>query len=47
MNEQPQPKLTDPAFQWTRPEHTDVQATWRKFGWTPPSESKKDERKAA
>lgn len=25
-----------PAFKWTS--GADVQATWRKYGWTPPSE---------
>lgn len=26
---------------YTPSTHTDVQATWRKYGWTPPSEAKK------
>lgn len=30
--------LRDPNFRWTR--GADVQATWRKYGWTPPSESR-------
>ena len=29
---------TDPRFVWTR--GADVQATWRRFGWTPPSAGK-------
>ena len=29
--------VTDERFVWTR--HADVQATWRKYGWTPPSEN--------
>ena len=28
----------DPRFVWTR--GADVQATWRRFGWVPPSESR-------
>lgn len=28
----------DPRFKWTR--GADVQATWRRFGWTPPSEGR-------
>lgn len=27
---------------YTSPQHTDVQATWRKFGWKPQSELKAD-----
>lgn len=27
-----------PDFKWTS--GADVQATWRKYGWTPPSESR-------
>jgi len=27
-----------PSFKWTS--GADVQRTWRKFGWTPPSEGK-------
>ena len=27
-----------PDFKWTT--GSDVQATWRKYGWTPPSEGK-------
>jgi len=29
---------TDPRFKWTP--HGDVQATWRRFGWVPPSEGR-------
>jgi hypothetical protein len=29
---------TDPRFKWTP--HGDVQAVWRRFGWTPPSEKR-------
>lgn len=47
MNEQTQPKLTDPEFVWRGPANTDVQATWRRFGWTPPSEQKKEPEKVA
>ena len=32
---EPSLKTTDPRFKPTR--GADVQATWRKFGWTPPS----------
>lgn len=42
-----QPKLTDPEFIWTSPVNTDVQATWRKHGWVPPSEVRKEREKAA
>lgn len=27
--------ISDPRFKWTS--GADVQATWRRFGWTPPS----------
>ena len=27
-----------PDFKWTS--HADVQALWRKYGWTPPSEKR-------
>lgn len=29
---------SDPRFKWTA--GADVQATWRRFGWTPPSEGR-------
>lgn len=29
---------SDPRFKWTA--GADVQATWRRFGWTPPSASR-------
>lgn len=29
---------TDSRFKWTS--HGDVQAVWRRFGWTPPSEKR-------
>jgi hypothetical protein len=32
----PDVSITDPQFRWTR--GSDVQKTWRKYGWTPPSE---------
>ena len=32
--------LTDPEFVWIPAAQTDVQRTWRKFGWVPPSELK-------
>lgn len=32
------PHLLDPDFRWTR--GADVQKTWRKYGWVPPSETK-------
>lgn len=33
--------ITDPRFVWVDSSKTDVQRTWRKFGWTPPSQNKK------
>ena len=38
-------KRTDPTIHVTHPDFTyqrgaDVQATWRRFGWVPPSEGK-------
>lgn len=38
-NEEPkQPHIFDPEFRWTR--GADVQKTWRKYGWVPPTETK-------
>lgn len=31
--------INHPEFKWTT--GADVQATWRKYGWTPPSEGRK------
>lgn len=41
----PTVRVTDPRFQYTSSAATDVQATWRRFGWRPvepktPSEPK-------
>lgn len=41
--EQPQPNITDPAFEWRNSAQTDVQATWRKYGWVAPSERRKQD----
>lgn len=35
---EPTISATDPRFKWTP--HGDVQAVWRRFGWTPPSEKR-------
>lgn len=34
----PDVPLHDPRFDYTSAAKTDVQKTWRKYGWTPPSE---------
>ena len=36
----PQYRLDDPRFVWIPSGQTDVQRTWRKYGWTPPSETR-------
>jgi hypothetical protein len=42
MNKQvPQVPLTDPRFQYVPAAATDVQQTWRRFGWTPPSQKER------
>jgi hypothetical protein len=35
--------LLDPEFKYNPAAQTDVQRTWRKHGWTPPSETKQNE----
>lgn len=36
--------LTNPQFPYVPAARTDVQATWRKFGWTPLAENKPKEK---
>lgn len=36
----PAPSLLDPKFKYIPHAATDVQATWKRFGWTPPSEAR-------
>jgi hypothetical protein len=45
MNEPAYPSgsILDPNFKYEPSAKTDVQATWRKHGWVPPSEQKKNE----
>lgn len=38
--------LLDPSFKYTSSAATDVQATWRKHGWVPPSETRGQNEKA-
>jgi hypothetical protein len=33
------PSIWNPEFKWTR--GANVQATWRKYGWAPPSERRR------
>lgn len=34
----PSKPLTDAGFEYRSSAATDVQSTWKRFGWTPPSE---------
>jgi hypothetical protein len=36
-------RLLDPKFKYTPAAATDITQTWRKYGWKPIAESKKDE----
>lgn len=40
---EPSMPSTDPRFIWRSSADTDVQRTWRRFGWTPTSEARKQE----
>ena len=36
--------ILDPQFKYTPAAGTNVQATWKRFGWTPPSEARSEGR---
>ena len=36
--------ILDPKFEYTSAAATDVTRTWKRFGWTPPSEAKSEVR---
>lgn len=38
--------LLDPSFKYINSSATDVQVTWRKHGWVPPSEMRNQNEKA-
>ena len=35
-------KINDPNFEYIDAEHTDIAKTWRRLGWTPPTEYRTD-----
>jgi hypothetical protein len=37
-------KLTDHDFEWTPAVKTNVQETWRRFGWIPTTEQERQDR---
>ena len=37
----PSQRVTDPDFKYIPQAQTNVQETWKRFGWVPPSEQKK------
>ena len=39
---EPAVPLHDPRFDYTPAARTDVQKTWARFGWTPPSKSNEE-----
>jgi hypothetical protein len=41
----PTKPLTDPRFEYRNAAATDVQTTWRRFGWQPLSKEKQDDKK--
>ena len=38
------PSILDPNFKYVPKEHTDVQRTWRRFGWKPVEKKNEDDR---
>lgn len=38
----PRLPITNPAFRYVPAASTSVQETWKRFGWTPPSQDKRN-----